>query len=121
MFLLENAKIRKYVMVREIFSRGNVLLGKWPIRKSALGKCPVRELSGWGSVHWEDVSQGSFLGKVSVGKLSSRETVLQYLVRLPHPLSRDSQDQEMFLAPSADKQSHNYDTECSNHHPSQLL
>ena len=39
-------------------------------------------------------------------------------VRLPHPRSGDSQDQETFLAPSADKQTRNYDTECSNHHPS---
>ena len=31
-------------------------------------------------------------------------------LRLPHPLSRDSQVQEMFLAPSADKQTRNYDT-----------
>ena len=40
------------------------------------------------------------------------------IVRLPHPESRDSQDQETFLAPSADKQTRNYDTECSNHYPS---
>ena len=40
------------------------------------------------------------------------------IVRLPHPRSGDSQGQETFLAPSADKQTHNYDTECSNHHPS---
>ena len=39
-------------------------------------------------------------------------------VRLPHPQSRDSQGQETFLAPSANKQTHNYDTQCSNHHPS---
>ena len=39
------------------------------------------------------------------------------IVRLPHPLSGDSQGQETFLAPSADKQTRNYDTECSNHHP----
>ena len=32
------------------------------------------------------------------------------IVRLPYPWSRDSQDQETFLAPSADKQTHNYDT-----------
>ena len=38
--------------------------------------------------------------------------------RLPHPRSGDSQGQETFLAPSADKQTRNYDTECSNHHPS---
>ena len=40
------------------------------------------------------------------------------IVRLPHPRSGDSQGQETFLAPSADKQTRNYDTECSNHHPS---
>ena len=40
------------------------------------------------------------------------------LVRLPHPQSGDSQGQETFLAPSADKKTRNYDTECSNHHPS---
>ena len=40
------------------------------------------------------------------------------IVRLPHPRSGDSQSQEAFLAPSADKHTHNYDTECSNHHPS---
>ena len=40
------------------------------------------------------------------------------IVRLPHPRSKDSQDQERFLAPSAGKQTHNYDTERSNHHPS---
>ena len=40
------------------------------------------------------------------------------ILRLPHPQSRDSQGQETFLAPSADKQTLNYDTECSNHHPS---
>ena len=28
----------------------------------------------------------------------------------------DSQGQETFLAPSAHKQTRNYDTECSNHH-----
>ena len=32
------------------------------------------------------------------------------IVRLPHPRSRDSQGQETFLAPSADKQNRNYDT-----------
>ena len=35
-----------------------------------------------------------------------------------HPWSRDSQSQEKILAPSADKQTCNYDTEYSNHHPS---
>ena len=32
------------------------------------------------------------------------------IVRLPHPQSEDSQGQETFLASSADKQTHNYDT-----------
>ena len=40
------------------------------------------------------------------------------IVRLPRPWSGDSQNQEKFLAPSADKQTRNYDIECSNHHPS---
>ena len=40
------------------------------------------------------------------------------IVRLPHPWSGYSQGQERFLAPSANKQTRNYDTECSNHHPS---
>ena len=40
------------------------------------------------------------------------------IVRLHHSRSGDSQEQETFLAPSADKQTHNYDTECSNHYPS---
>ena len=40
------------------------------------------------------------------------------IVRLPLPRSGESQGQKTFLAPSADKQSRNYDTECSNHHPS---
>ena len=43
------------------------------------------------------------------------------IVRLPHPRSGYSQGQETFLAASADKQTRNYDTECSNHHPSQSL
>ena len=32
------------------------------------------------------------------------------VVRLPHPRSKDSQGQEMFLALSVNKQIHNYDT-----------
>ena len=40
------------------------------------------------------------------------------IVRLPHPRNGDSQDKETLLAPSADKQTRKYDTECSNHHPS---
>ena len=35
------------------------------------------------------------------------------LVGLSHPQSGDSQGQETFLAPSTDKQTRNYDTECS--------
>ena len=42
------------------------------------------------------------------------------IVRIPHPWSRDSQDQESFLAFSAEKQNRKYDTECSNHNPSLL-
>ena len=38
------------------------------------------------------------------------------VVKLSHPQSGDSQGQKTFLAPSANKQTHNYDTECSNHH-----
>ena len=34
------------------------------------------------------------------------------IVRLPHPRSGDSQGQETFLAPSADKQTRNHDIEC---------
>ena len=43
---------------------------------------------------------------------------MNVIVRLPHPWSGDSQGQETFLAPSADKQTRNYDIECPNHHPS---
>ena len=39
--------------------------------------------------------------------------------RLPNPRNEDSEGQQMFLAPSADNQTCNYDTECSIHHPSQ--
>ena len=38
--------------------------------------------------------------------------------RPPFPRSRDSHDQETFLAPSADKHTLSYDIECWNHHPS---
>ena len=42
------------------------------------------------------------------------------IVTLQHPRSGDSQGQETFLAPSADKQTRNYDPETSNHlHPQQ--
>ena len=39
------------------------------------------------------------------------------IVKLLHCWSRDSVGQEKFLAPSVDTQTHNYDTEYSNHHP----
>ena len=45
-----------------------------------------------------------------------RDLSVNVIVRLPHPQSRDSQGPEEFLAPSADKQTSNYDTECPNHH-----
>ena len=47
-----------------------------------------------------------------------RNLPVNAIVRLPHPRSGDSQGQEKLLAPSADKQTRNYDTECSNHYPS---
>ena len=37
------------------------------------------------------------------------------IVKLPHLWSRDSQGQETFLAPSADKQTCNYDTNHTYH------
>ena len=40
------------------------------------------------------------------------------IVRLPRFRSPNNQGQETFLAPSADKQTRNYNTRCSNHHPS---
>ena len=40
------------------------------------------------------------------------------IARLRHRRSGDSQGQETFLTASTDKQTRNYDTECSNHHPS---
>ena len=43
------------------------------------------------------------------------------IVRLPHPWRGNSQRQQTFLAPTADEQTLNYDTECSNHYPSQSL
>ena len=43
---------------------------------------------------------------------------MDVIVRLPHPRSGDIQNQESFLAPSAEKPTRNYDIECSNHHPS---
>ena len=43
---------------------------------------------------------------------------LDVIVRLPHPTSGDSQDQETSLAPSAEKPTRNYDIEYPNHRPS---
>ena len=43
---------------------------------------------------------------------------MDVIVRLPHRQCGDSQGQGTFLAPSAYKQTRNYDIECSNHHPS---
>ena len=43
---------------------------------------------------------------------------INVIVTLSHPRSGDSQGQETFLVPCADKQTRNYDTECSNHPPS---
>ena len=37
------------------------------------------------------------------------------MVRLPHSTSRDSLSQETVLAPFADNQTRNNDTECSNY------
>ena len=55
-----------------------------------------------------DFQGTSFLYFVDI----SRNTI----VRLFHPRSRDSPGQKTFLAPSAEKQTGNYDTECSNQH-----
>ena len=43
------------------------------------------------------------------------------IVRLSYPRSGDSQTQKMCLAPSADKQTRNYDTDWSNLFPYQSL
>ena len=41
------------------------------------------------------------------------------MVRLFHPQRRDRKDQETFLKPTADKPTHNFDTEFPNDHLSQ--
>ena len=46
--------------------------------------------------------------------------VYQELVRPFHPRSKDSQCQERFLVSSVYKKTRKYDTECLNHHPTQL-
>ena len=43
--------------------------------------------------------------------------IVYVIVRLPNHWSRDSQGQQIFLAPSPDKQTRDHDIECSNHHP----
>ena len=40
---------------------------------------------------------------------------MDVIVRLPHPRSGNSHGQEMLLELSDDKQTRNYDIECSNH------
>ena len=40
------------------------------------------------------------------------------IVKLSHTRSRDLQGQERYLTPSADNQTRNHDTECSDHYPS---
>ena len=47
-----------------------------------------------------------------------RNLPVDVIVRLPHCRPGESQGLKMFLAPSADKQTRNYDIWCSNHHPS---
>ena len=42
---------------------------------------------------------------------------MDVIVGLNHRWSGDIQGHEMFSAPSADKETRNYDIECSNHHP----
>ena len=58
-------------------SRGNVLVGKCPVRKASVGEVSSRGIRRSGSVRRGSVCRGSVLGEVSVGVLSSRETVLQ--------------------------------------------
>ena len=56
----------------------------------------------------------------SMMKWSTIYTNLQVdvIVRLPHLRTGESQGQETFLAPSADKKTRNYNIEFSKHHPS---
>ena len=46
---------------------------------------------------------------------------MDVIFRLPHPRSGHSQGQKKFSSPSVDKQTRNYDIECSNQHPSLLI
>ena len=47
-----------------------------------------------------------------------KNLLVNVIVRLSHPRSGGSQGQEAFLAPSVDKQTCNYDKECSDHYSS---
>ena len=64
--------------------------------------------------------KGLSLSKMKWWAIYANLPVNAIVRRLPHPRGRESQGQEMFLALSADKQTYNYDIECSNHHPSLL-
>ena len=75
----------------------------------------------------KNVLPGQFLGELQLTQISLLNIYIHThththtnlpvsdIVGLPHPWSGDSQGQETFLAPSADKQTCNYDTECSNY------
>ena len=60
----------------------------------------------------------SIISKKDIKYMKSSIYIVSVIVRLPHPWGGDSQGQETFLARSTDKKTLNYDTECSNHHPS---
>ena len=49
----------------------------------------------------------------------SKNLLVTDIARLPYPWRGDSQGQETFSAPFADKQTRNYDTDGSNNHTSQ--
>ena len=62
-------------MVGEMSIRGNVLVGKCPVKKVSF-----REVSSWVIVRWGCVGRGFVLGEVSVGEVASRETALQSIL-----------------------------------------
>ena len=47
---------------------------------------------------------------------ANKQIPVKAIVRIAHPWSGDRQ--QTFLTPSADNQTRNYDTECSNHYTS---
>ena len=47
-----------------------------------------------------------------------KNLTVDVIVRLPHTQIGNSQGQETFLAPSAERQTRHYDIECLKHHPS---